>query len=95
MSNRIWKLLTAIAIVLFLVGFALALTVAVTALIRSDRAQQSEPDLIEAVNMLEEAAANIAADVQEMRVLAARLDCYENQGEWTADHGCSLEVLEP
>lgn len=90
------RLLREIAPVHVFVGSILALAIPVTLIsVLADRAQQSEPDLIEAVNMLEEAAANIAADVQEMRVLAARLDCYENQGEWTAGHGCSLEVLEP
>ena len=50
--------------------------------------------LMESVNMLEESASNIEADMQELRGIVERLDCYENQGEWSSEYGCSLEVVQ-
>ena len=49
--------------------------------------------LTEAVNMVEEAARTIQEDMEILRNIADREECYENRGEWSDEYGCHLEEL--
>ena len=49
---------------------------------------------IEAVAIIEDAARSIEADMEILRNIADREECYDNRGEWTTSHGCVLEEVQ-
>lgn len=69
------------------IGSLLILSAAVTTVTK-----QITP-LIEAVNMIEEAARSIEEDMQILRQMADEQQCYEDRGEWSDEHGCFLQEV--
>ena len=49
---------------------------------------------IEAVAIIEDAARNIEADMEILRNIADREECYANRGEWLDEYGCHLEEVQ-
>ena len=75
-----------------LAGAVLALTFTLVAVIgnlvpRIDAA-------IEAVAIIEDAAQHIQDDMQILRDIADKQECYDNRGEWSDEYGCYLEEVQ-
>ena len=79
-------------ILIILAGAILALTLALFTAIghlapRIDAA-------IEFVAIIEASAQSIEEDMNILRIIADREECYDNRGEWTTSHGCVLEEVQ-
>lgn len=48
---------------------------------------------IEAVAIIEDAANSIEEDMNILRNIADREQCYADRGEWSDEHGCFLQEL--
>ena len=49
---------------------------------------------IEAVAIIEDAAQGIEEDMNILRNIADREECYDNRGEWSDEVGCYLEEVQ-
>ena len=49
---------------------------------------------IEAVAIIEDAAQGIEEDMNILRNIADREECYDNRGEWSDEYGCHLEEVQ-
>ena len=49
---------------------------------------------VEAVAIIEDAAQGIEEDMNILRNIADREECYDNRGEWSDEYGCHLEEVQ-
>ena len=49
---------------------------------------------VEAVAIIEEASRRIEEDMNILRNIADREECYDNRGEWSDEYGCHLEEVQ-
>ena len=78
---------------ILLAVFAGAITAIIGNAIVTDQNIRAMTEVREAVNMIEEAARSIEEDMNILRNIADREQCYAGRGEWSDEHGCFLQEV--
>lgn len=60
----------------------------------AERIDASGDATVAAVSSIEASAQSIEEDMNILRNIADREECYDNRGEWSDQYGCHLEVVQ-